>query len=309
MTIEKEKIEAVKRGVDLLALVQSRGIDVKQNGKGWFGLCPFHDDKNPSLSINPDKNLWQCFGCGAAGDVIRFVELFDRVDFKEAVKRLSDNGLQARTPKPKPTPDPPLSAKQKKLLARVVAFYHTAFGEDPRARQYLETRGIADKSVLSAHTAGFANGTLLNVLPDDGELIGQLKGLGILNQRGKEHFYGCVTFPLYDANGNPAGIYGRRIDDAAKPGCARHLYLTGQRLGLFNRQAARAHKQIILTESVIDSLTLLCAGIHNTIPAYGTNGVTGDHLAWFKQCGVETVHVCFDADDSNIDRVKVRNQH
>jgi DNA primase len=307
--IDKERIEAIKHGVDLAALVESRGIELKRNGKGLFGLCPFHDDKNPSLSVNPDKNLFQCFGCGAAGDVIRFVELFDKVDFKEAVKRLSGNGLQFKKPKPKPAPDPPLSAKHKKLLARVVAFYHTAFGEDPRAKEYLETRGITDKSVLFAHKAGFANGTLLNVLPGDGDLVEGLKELGILNERGKEHFYGCVTFPLYDANGDPAGIYGRRIDpaspegftgtsEAAQPGSARHLYLTGPRLGLFNRQAARAHKEIILTESVIDSLTLINTGIHNTIPAYGINGLTDDHLQLFKQCGVAMVHVCFDADDA-----------
>jgi DNA primase catalytic core len=298
--IEKDKIEAIKHGVDLMALVRAKGIALKKNGKSWFGLCPFHADKNPSLSINPTKNLFQCFGCGAAGDVIRFVELFDQVDFKEAVKRLSDNGLQASPPKRRPTAPKSggLSAKLQKLLARVIEFYHTAFGEDPRARQYLEKRGITDNAVLSAHKAGFANGTLLNVLPAEGEVKQQLKQLGILNERGNEHFYGCATFPLYDAAGNPAGIYGRRIDEAAHPGSARHLYLTGERLGLFNRQAARAHQQIILTESVIDSLTLLCAGIGNTIPAYGINGFTDDHLQWLKTCAVETVHVCFDADEA-----------
>ncbi len=304
MAIAKERIETVKRGVDLVALVRSRGIDVKKNGKGWFGLCPFHDDKNPSLSVNPDENLWQCFGCGAAGDAIRFVELFDQVDFPEAVNRLSGNGLKVQASKPKRAakPEPPLSAKLKKLLARVVAFYHTAFAEDPRAREYLETRGITDKSALSAHKAGFANGTLLNVLPDDGDLKDQLKRIGILNDRGKEHFYGCVTFPLYDDSGDLAGIYGRRIDPASPEGyagtSAKHLYLPGQRSGLFNRQAARAHKEIVLTESVIDSLTLIDAGIHNTIPAYGTNGLTDEHLQWLKPCGVTTVHVCFDAEDT-----------
>ncbi len=145
-----------------------------------------------------------------------------------------------------------MSAKLQKLLARVIEFYHTAFGEDPRARQYLEKRGITGNSVLSAHKAGFANGTLLNVLPAEGEVKSQLKQLGIFNARGKKHFYGCVTFPLFDDAGDPCGIYGRRIDESAHPGAARHLYLTGERCGLFNRQAARAHKQIILTESVID---------------------------------------------------------
>ena len=78
--IEKERIEAIKRDVDLLPLVKSRGINLKMNGKGYKGRCPFHaDDKSPSLSVTPDKNLWQCFGCNTGGDVIRFLELFDKV--------------------------------------------------------------------------------------------------------------------------------------------------------------------------------------------------------------------------------------
>jgi DNA primase len=149
---------------------------------------------------------------------------------------------------------------------------------------------------LDGHKIGFANGTLLNTLPDQGDIIAQLKELGVLTDKGREMFYGCVTLPLYDAGGNPAGLYGRRIDDNARPGSARHLYLTGERLGLFNRQAAKSHKGIILTESIIDSLTLLCAGITNTIPCYGINGFTDDHLQWLKSCQVETVHICFDAD-------------
>ena len=94
--IEKEKIEELKKNIDIVALIESRGITLKKNGKSYKGLCPFHDDTNPSLSVNPSTNLWQCFGCNAGGDVIRFVEMFDHVDFKEAVKRLSDNGFGKR---------------------------------------------------------------------------------------------------------------------------------------------------------------------------------------------------------------------
>jgi DNA primase len=71
--IGKETIESIKQGVDLVALIQSRGISLKKNGKGYVGLCPFHKDTKPSLSVNAQTNLWQCFGCGAGGDVIRFV--------------------------------------------------------------------------------------------------------------------------------------------------------------------------------------------------------------------------------------------
>ena len=113
MTIEREVIEKVKR-TDLVALVQAKGIQLKKNGKGWFGLCPFHADKTPSLSINPVKNLWQCFGCGAAGDVIRFVELFDQVDFKEAVRRISDNGFKIKALKNEPAKTKQMTVKRKK---------------------------------------------------------------------------------------------------------------------------------------------------------------------------------------------------
>lgn len=68
MAIAKERIEAIKHDIHLVALVQTKGIELKKNGKSYHGLCPFHDDTNPSLSINPTKNLWQCFGCGAGGD-------------------------------------------------------------------------------------------------------------------------------------------------------------------------------------------------------------------------------------------------
>lgn len=106
MPIAQEIIEQAKR-TDLVALARAKGIELKKNGKGYFGLCPFHADNHPSLSINPAKNLWQCFGCGAAGDAIRFVELFDQVDFKEAVNQLSDNGFdptQAGPPAVEKTP-------------------------------------------------------------------------------------------------------------------------------------------------------------------------------------------------------------
>ena len=135
MRIEKERIEAVKHGVDLVALIRSKGIELKKNGKGYFGLCPFHEDNNPSLSVNPGKNLWRCFGCGAAGDAIRFVELFDKITFPEAVDQLMADSAQPfakkttipiKQDKLRRLRRPALSVKEKKLLARVVSYYqHT----------------------------------------------------------------------------------------------------------------------------------------------------------------------------------------
>ena len=291
MMMEKEKIEGIKRGVDILALFRSRGIALKKNGKGYTGLCPFHEDKTPSLSVNPDTNLWQCFGCNAGGDVIRFVELIDKVPFREALKRLSDNGLIRSTVKP---PAPVKTPASQKLLSRVIEFYHTAFSEDSRARDYLAGRGITDKALFSDYRLGFAQGTLPAVLPQEGEILDQLKEAGIINEKGNEHFYGCVTFPLYDEEGNPAGIYGRRVPGmGAGP---EHLYLPGPRRGMFNAEAARANDEIILAESVIDAMTLINAGIKNVIPCYGVNGLTGEIIGHLMSSRVNKAYICFDGD-------------
>jgi DNA primase catalytic core len=273
---------------------------LKKKGKGFVGLCPFHAEATPSFSVNPAQNLWQCFGCGTGGDSIRFVELFDKMSFPDAVEKLDGNPsapVQPATPAAAKEPAT-LTAKQVKLLTRVIEFYHKTFSEDGRAREYLASRCIADNALFAAHCVGFANGTLLNVLPQEGDVIDGLKEIGILNEKGNEHFYGCATFPLYDLAGNPAGIYGRRIEHMDNGESPPHLYLPGPRRGLFNRQAVRSHKEIILTEAVIDSLTLISAGIHNAIPCYGTNGLTADHLALFKQYPPEAVTIAFDGDES-----------
>ncbi len=308
--INQEEIETIKSYVDVAPFMQACGIDLKRNGRGYKGHCPFHEDnKTPSLSVTPGKNLWQCFGCGKGGDIIEFVRLFDRIDFPSAVEKLAtylpgadlDTGkakkpikkisipLDGETEQPKPQ-----TPANIKILSRVIDFYHTAFCEDPRGREYLEERGISDTKIFADHKIGIATGTMLNVLPDEGDIKEQLQEIGVLNDKGKEHFYGCITFPLYDLAGNPAGIYGRRIMGNG----ADHLYLPGPRQGIFNRQAAKAHKEIILTEAVIDAATLISSGLTNTIPCYGVNGLTDDHISLFKQHNTEKIHICFDNDDS-----------
>jgi len=294
MPIDQEVIEQAKR-CDLVALVQAKGISLKKNGKSHMGLCPFHADKNPSLSINTQKNLWQCFGCGAAGDAIRFVELFDQVDFKEAVKRLSGNGFKRTTAKAaKADPAKTLSVKERKLLARVAAHYQHTLSEDSRGLTYLKNdRGISETQSIKDFGAGYANGTLLEILPDDPDVTKALKTIGILNAKGNEVFYNCVVFPLYNARGSITSLYGRNIDDEAG---TTHLYLPGPRSGLVNRQAVQRAQTIILTESIIDALTLYDAGFKNVIPIYGVNGLVDDHLTLLHR-KIKSAYLVFDSDE------------
>ncbi|MBL0380053.1 MAG: toprim domain-containing protein [Desulfofustis sp. PB-SRB1] len=326
--ISQDEIEAIKHGVELVSFMKARGIELHQVGENYRGLCPFHEDTTPSFTVNPKENLWNCFGCGTGGDVIRFVELIDQVDFTQAVKRLSanhpkpgkpktavkekkkglsvaDKKLLARGNRIQKTEDRSqkrpgkkvLSVADKKLLARVVGYYQHSFTEDSRGVDYLRNRGITTNQTLTDFGAGFVNGSLKKILPEDPAVIKTLKTLGILNAKGNEIFYKCVVFPIYDTDGAIVNLYGRNIDPAHG---VSHLYLAGSRSGLVNRQAVPRSASIILTESIIDAVTLYDQGFTNVIPAYGVNGLTEDHLVLFNSAVTE-VYLCFDSDPAGKD--------
>jgi DNA primase len=303
MPIEQAVIEQAKR-LDLLALARAKGIELKKKGKSYMGLCPFHADNSASLSISPSKNLFQCFGCGAAGDTIRFVELFDRVPFAEAVARLSaasgqlPASAQQRKAGAGATSALPagLSVKDKKLLARVMGFYQSSLDSDRRGLDYLTgERGIGNLQSIKDFGAGYVNGTLNEIVPHDPAVIEQLQAIGILNAKGNEVFYNCVVFPLIDAQGAVSGLYGRRIADV--PGASRHRYLSGPRFGLINGAAVKRSQSIFLTESIIDALTLYDRGFKNVVPIYGVNGLLDEHLALLTG-KVSTCYLVFDADQA-----------
>lgn len=296
--IDQKRIESIKQRVDLVALIRSRGVVLKRNGQGYKGLCPFHgDQKTASFSVTPEKGLWHCFGCDQGGDAIRFVELMDGVDFKEAVKRLvaeapaAGNGPAKSAVKEEKTG---ISAADKKLLARVVGYYQHILTEDQRGLDYLKGRGVSNKQTFTDFGVGFVNGSLKRILPEAPEVISTLKRLGILNAKGNEIFYNCVVVPLYDRDGVVTGLYGRNIDPEGGSG---HLYLAGCRSGIVNRHAVKRSATLLLTESIIDALTLYDQGFTNVIPAYGVNGLTEEHL-FLLNGAVHEVYLCFDSDQA-----------
>ncbi len=178
------------------------------------------------------------------------------------------------------------------VLNRVVSFYHKSFGEDPRAGKYLKSRGITDNSIFGDFQIGFSDGTLLDTVPDNGDITNSLKQIGILNDKGHEMFYGSVVFPVFDENKVCVDLYGSRITK----GETAHLYLPGPRLGVFNHQAAKRSKSLILAESIIDALTLYSSGFKDVIPCYGINSLTEDHLALFSRHQTKEVYICFNRD-------------
>lgn len=297
--IEKERIETIKTQTDIIALIESRGITLKKNGKGYVGRCPFHDDKTPSLSVSPNENLFQCFGCGASGDVIRFVEMFDKVNFKEAVKRLDRNDSFFNRPNPtrRKPPNPELPpANMQAYLERVAAIYENNFAQKDLAKAYLENRGIIDAGLFARHTAGYCDGTLHDILPNDGDVLNTLKHLGILLEDGSERFKNCVVFPVYDLEGGVITLYGRHLGESSK----RHLFLPNRPTGLWNGSILKTTSEIILTESVMDALSVHMAGFPNVISIQSTTGLTEREIMDLKIYRVQKIILLMDGDEAGI---------
>jgi hypothetical protein len=157
---------------------------------------------------------------------------------------------------------------------------------------YLNKRNLSGPTLLEVFRIGYANGSLHKALPKSGDVIRNLKTLGVLNSKGQEHFRGCVTVPIFDAAGKVAGIYGRRVTEDEP----HHLYLPGPHRGVFNGAAARTGQTLFVTEAILDALSLWQAGYRNTIALYGANGWTADHTQLLRDNGTTEVYLCLDND-------------
>ena len=293
--IPQAELERVKRDVDLVALMQARGIQLTRRGSSWQGRCPFHDDgKTPSLSVTPSKGLWRCFGCGAGGDAVRFVELCDQVRFPEAVKRLVGKAVEGKMPAaPAAEPAPVDDATRAELLGRVFAHYRARLLEGQEGAAYLRGRGISDET-LRAVEVGYCDGTLLAKVRPPAAQRQALTALGVLTERGREALAGCVVFPLHHGD-QVVGLYGRRVDANAD---VRHLFLRGPRRGLWHAEKLRASDELFLCEGIIDALTLLDRGEPRVLALYGTAGMTAAHRELLCALQPRRVWLCLDADNA-----------
>jgi DNA primase len=324
--IPDAEIERLKDEVSVAHLVASSGLELKKSGKDFTTRCPFHADDTASLVITPAKNLWHCFGCGAAGGPIDWVIKTQGVSFRHAVELLKADpsslaagaldggaGGAVKHSRVRRLPAPvALEASEQELLNQVIDYYHQTLLASPEALAYLNKRGLGglaggEQGPASAHELivkfrlGFANRTLGLRLPQTrvkagGELRARLQGLGVLRESGHEHFNGCLVVPVFDGNNNVSEIYGRKIGD--KVDGPQHLYLPGPHQGVWNAQGLQGQEEVILTEALIDAMTFWCAGYTNVTAAYGVEGFTDDHVATFKHCGVRRVLIAFDRDDA-----------
>ena len=284
-------------------------IKLEKKGSDYYGCCPFHDDKTPSLVVTPSKNLFHCFGCGAAGSVIDWVMKIENVSFNHAIDLLKNNyaidtGSKGKSPsRPRMAMEFATDASDKELLHRVLSYYQRVLKASPEIYDYLEKRGINDPDLIDTFKLGYANRTLTYRIPKkkvkDGErLRGQLQKIGIFRESGHEHLSGSLVIPIFDEQGNIAQMYGRKLRHDLKKGTPRHTYLPGPHQGIWNMEAVKVSEEIILCEAIIDAMSFWANGYRNVTASYGVSGFTPTHLAAFKKYKTKRVLIAYDRDEA-----------
>ncbi|MBI5440827.1 MAG: toprim domain-containing protein, partial [Deltaproteobacteria bacterium] len=315
--IPDDLLDRIKQDVSLVTLVERRGVALKKHGDNLLGLCPLHEDHEPSLVITPAKNLWHCLGaCQTGGSTIDWVMKSEGLSFRHAVEILRSEFFPEASFPVRPAGPPPkrstvprlaspldLDADDRAVMLQVVGYYNDVLKQSPEALAYLENRGLRSSEVIDRFMLGYANRTLGYRLPGMGWKSGQeirlrLQKLGLFRGTGHEHFSGSLVVPIFNEEGDVLSVYGRKVRDDLRPGTAYHLYLPGPHRGVFNVQALAAAKEVILCEALIDALTFWCAGYRNVTAAYGVEGFTQDHLDAFKRYGTEHVLIAYDRDEA-----------
>jgi DNA primase len=321
--IPESEIERIKRGTDLAALVRSRGVELRPHGsKDMIGKCPFHEEKESSFIVSPDKGLFHCMGCGVAGNCIQFVEKFDGVSFRHAFEILNDGKAAYSTPagaRLRTSAGPTLTPLKKAtvprlelpfdpagddaaLMSQVTDYYHERLWKAPSALAYLKGRGLYHEEALRAFRLGFSDRTLGFRLPGMNRKTGEevrthLQRLGIIRESGHEHFNGSLVVPVFDAARQVTGMYGRKVTQSLRPGTPKHLYLPGPHRGIWNDEALNS-AEVILCEAALDALTFWVHGFKNVTFIYGTEGFTDELFDAMLARRVRRVRIAYDADDA-----------
>ncbi len=304
--IPHEYIEELTRRVDIVDLVGSY-VQLKRKGRLYSGLCPFHSEKTPSFYVYPDTQSFYCFGCGAGGSAVSFMQKMDNISYTEAVKLLGE-----RAGMPAPTEDDNTGRLRGRILSmnkEAARFFHACLNstveEARQARAYWRRRGLDDKTIVK-FGLGYA--------PDDGQALYQYlrdkgynqqeldaSGLFKRSQSGRIYclFWKRVITPIFDLRGNVIAFGGRVLDDS-KPKYVNspetlvyHKSDTVFALQLAKRSAARRY---VLCEGYMDVITMQQAGIDTAVCACGT-ALTPDQVRLISQYAEEVI-LCYDSDEA-----------
>ncbi len=310
--IPQKFIDDLLDRVDIVEVIDRR-VKLRKTGKNYAACCPFHDEKTPSFSVNPEKQFFYCFGCGAGGNALGFLMDFERIEFPEAVANLAQSaGLEV--PKEEGggnrVPHQDSHRPLYEQLENAALFYERALRQHPdapKAVNYLKKRGLTGQ-IAKAFRLGFAPPGWDNLLStlginDAQQALLSKAGVLVTNDKGRtyDRFRDRIIFPILDARGRVIAFGGRVLGDD-KPKYlnspetpvfqkSRELY------GLYQaRKSNRSLSRIVVVEGYMDVIALAQHGIHYAVATLGT--ATSEHHLERLYRHVSEVVFCFDGDDA-----------
>jgi DNA primase len=311
---DRSQIEEIKSRISIEDII-SRYVRLKPSGKNLFGLCPFHKEDTPSFSVNPELQIYKCFGCGEGGDVFNFLQKIENIEFYEAMQQLADESgikLQIKKQDPQTTQKFVQIKEAHKLAAKL---YHNLLVTHKlgiQARSYLKNRKIDDKAIEEFYL-GYAPSAdnsrlLINSLIKKGYKKKDLVDYGLAIEKSgqiRDKFVDRLVFPIFDRRGNIIAFSGRIIEKNSK----RPKYLNSPETILFQkrrnlfgyyqaRQSLRKTGYMILVEGQTDVISSWQAGIKNIVAPLGT-GLTDQQLDLIKKSTQEII-LAFDTDRAGL---------
>ncbi len=299
--INNEVVNEIRNKTDIVDVI-SKYVNLTKKGKNYFGICPFHDDHSPSMSVSPDKQIYTCFSCGASGNVFTFVADYEKISFHEAVRLLGEKvGIEVGGS---------ITSDAKKddyfdIYNIANKFYQNSLFTNlgKNAIEYLEKRNI-DKETIKKFGIGLSiqKVSLTDYLVNKKYNIDKLIDCGITNDNGHDIFINRIMFPIYDLNGNPVAFSGRIYNtrDTAKYVNTKETDKFKKGKILYNyhiaKEQLKKNDSIIIMEGQMDVIRASTIGINNCIATMGT-ALTKDHKNIIRNMA-NTIILCFDGDSA-----------
>ncbi len=296
--VSNEEIDKIRRSANIIDIISSY-IPLTQKGKNYFGVCPFHEDHSPSMSVSEEKQIYKCFSCGASGNVFTFVSEYENVKFLEAVKIVADKcGIpfhgSVTTSKPK------ANQEEYEIMNIAQKFYQNNLNsqEGLAAKEYLKNRNLGE-DVIKDFDLGLAlsTNTLNKLLTSKKYSLDTLKNLGLVNENNghiNDVFQRRIMFPIHDLDGNVVGFTGRIYGNTSQAKYINSkessIFKKGQILFNYHRakKEIKKLKEVIIVEGNMDAIRMYSSGIKNVVALMGTS-LTKDQVEILKSLRAQII--------------------
>ncbi len=306
MRYSDEILNEVRENSDIVEVI-SQYVHLKRSGRNYFGLCPFHNEKSPSFSVSPDKQIFHCFGCGVGGNVFTFISKIEGIGFKEAIENLAD---RAGIVLPKSTNNE--DSRKEKLKSKVYKvnnftadYYHKRLykPESKAGQEYVKQRKLTNET-LESYNLGFSGNydELYKILRKEGFNDEEILESGLVkkNEHGQyvDFYRDRFMIPILDVRNRVIAFGGRVLGDAKRfkylNSPENIVYSKGKHLFGLNVAKRYDHKKLLIVEGYMDAISLHQRGITNVVAALGTALTTNQ--GWLLRRNAEQVILGFDAD-------------